>query len=330
MRFLVMLVLPSVSSVAAQSIVSGRVTESESGRPLPAVRIEAFAVDGVSRNVLARTWSDSLGSYVLQEVPGKKISLRATYRDGSHEYTLATAPWDPVEENRRIDFEFVRPRLTLAAGGMHIIAHQSREGDLMKLGGTVVDGVSGTRLPGAWIKLEGGLPASGDGLPIEEDSVTSDEQGRFVFEERAPGIYRVTFGADGYVTVRSEPERFEGTVGVVLRIPEALSDDTMSVQSAGRILDESGRTLNDVTRNRRGMDSGVLVGRIRVGGRSGAGAIVQLIPSRLDAQVDPDGYFEFEEVPPGTYSLRITMEGRVTSISNVRVRRGGNEVYLDL
>lgn len=152
------------------------------------------------------------------------------------------------------------------------------------LQGTVVDLVSGQRLPNAQIYLTG----SGN------SRATTDESGRFVITDLSPGDYKVEVSLEGYFWLkgRSGPSAFTVRAGDLRNVSYSL---TRGSAISGRVLDFNGET-----------DSGIGVAVYRAEFRNGIRSLAPLnapVGTRASTSTDRRGEYRLYGLEPDDYYL---------------------------
>ncbi len=172
----------------------------------------------------------------------------------------------------------------------------SSEQDQIHVSGTVVGGAH-EPLKKATVRLEV-IVSSGQAAAYSE---TTDETGKFVIDNIAPGNYRMSAAKTGFVTAQYGARTIAAPgATVALKAGANLKDLEIALSPqgtiAGRITDQDGDPVvrAPITILRSGYEHGRK----------------QLVSSNLRAQTDDTGRFRIGNVPPGRYFLKAEQQNQ--------------------
>ncbi len=178
----------------------------------------------------------------------------------------------------RYSFHAAALTICCAAG---LLAQQPGSADLSRIEGRVANALSGQPVAEAAVTLYRSL--GGDAA----SETTSDAAGRFVFDGIAPGTYRITADATGYL----QPEYSAGDA-LVLAPAQIVKDLQLKLTPQGEI---SGRVLADPDHPL----AGVEVVALRSLQAGNARRMIRAAETRSGAL----GEFRLTDLPPGNYLL---------------------------
>jgi RNA polymerase sigma factor (sigma-70 family) len=242
--------------------LSGRVTDAVAG-PVPGAFVRAYArsFDETEPRAVYQAVSDAQGRYQIAVAPGR-YALAASGTGYATQSSRVHAAVDQV-----IDF-------ALPPGA--------------RLGGRVV--ASGAAVPGATVRL---LP-EGEG---DARVAMTGPDGQFVFEDVAPGGYRLWGGTGALAGQAAVPLR--------LALGDRQEDATLALEAAGLV---SGRVVRE--------GDGTPVSGAEVSVADGDHAVAS-------TQTDRDGRYRLGGVLPGQYFLDVRSPGRASARRPVAVKEPG-------
>jgi hypothetical protein len=210
-RFLMALLLLA-GSASAQTTVTGRVTDLDTGASLRGIRVELRTPDDTTPPVARTATTNAHGDYTLARIPAGVWCLRAVYEAGPTRFSVLSPPLPFSGGRQTLHFRLPTERKDWLT---HADPSAWRTKDLADITGETQEGYAadahGTPLPGShtvvYTQATGtltGLVRSGP-RPVPNAQVLvvelgrevrTDASGRFLVEGLAPGLYRlrITYG----------------------------------------------------------------------------------------------------------------------------------------
>lgn len=210
-RFLLVLLFLT-GSVSAQTTVTGRVTDLDTGASLRGIRVELHTVDAAAPRLVRTATTNAHGDYTLARIPNGSWSIQAVYEAGPVRFSVLSPPLALSGGTQVLHFRLPTERKDWLS---HADPSPYRAKDLADITGETQEGyaadVYGYPLPGsrtvvyaqatgtlAGLVRSGARPAPHARVLVVElaREVQADADGHFLLEGLPPGLYRlrITYG----------------------------------------------------------------------------------------------------------------------------------------
>lgn len=339
MRFALLLLVPFalVLAAPAQTTISGRVIDRDTGAPVRGQRVDLRTRHNIDPTPVIEAWTDADGRYRLEDVPEGRWRVRVAFAASAATEHLLATPVVRVERGRplRFDFEVVTTEAPRERMGSGVRFHPSEapQPGPFAIEGQVLSNPYEFPVDSAVVRLLLPEEAVAGGRRYRTAVwAVADADGRFRLDGvRSDTSYHLLVTHPTHDTLRNVTHRFEapGELTLFLAKPghRHLSDPRAGF---GRVLDGRGRLMAGALRASMLQTLGTLSGRLFVGDASAAGATVRLIETDAQATAETDGWYQIARLEPGTYTIEVRHGGTTATLPGVAVAAGPNTIDVNL